>query len=139
VGAVPGGAQFTGVVAPPRSALRAAQAAAAAESAAVRADSIRRTTLTDMRAWVDSAAKAVSGSGMSTAATGPAAADTTDTTAAPAAPGQPPVRSESTGAVADTTVPPDTATPFPLLAVLGLGALGAGLRLVRTRRGPGRD
>lgn len=115
--AAPAQAQFTAVVAPPRPRQPEAQVVAQ-QQAAAQADSSRRTQLSEMRAWVDSAAQAATGRPVvrqdSSAMT--AGAGTTS--------------GESAGSVAL----PDTATPLPLVAAAGLGLLVLGGVLVRRPR-----
>jgi hypothetical protein len=117
-------AQFTGVVVPPRK----AEAEASAAVVAARADSVRETRLTDMRAWVDSAATSL---GVSTAAA-PA-----DSAAFPAAPTEPATHTETANGTVESMSTgvraPDTATLFPLLAMVGAVFISAGAFLVSTR------
>ena len=116
-------AQFTGVVVPPKK----TESEASASVVAARADSVRETRLTDMRAWVDSAATSL---GVSTAA---APVDST----LPAVAGEPATHTEtSNGAVESMSTgvrAPDTATLFPLLAMVGAAFISAGAFLVSTR------
>jgi hypothetical protein len=96
------------------------------------ADSIARVTITNMKAWVDSAAgdvvvNRVDSTGRPVAATGPVTAGaTTDRSAAPA---------ESTMTFRDGARAPDTATYLPLLLLIGTGAIGVGVLLLRWRPG----
>jgi hypothetical protein len=98
------------------------------------ADSIARVTITNMKAWVDSAAGDVvvnraDSAGRPVAAPGPVTSGATPpgrTTAAPA---------ESTTTFRDGARAPDTATYLPLLVLVGTGALGLGVVLLRWRPG----
>ncbi|HET7459045.1 MAG TPA: hypothetical protein VFJ74_15460 [Gemmatimonadaceae bacterium] len=131
--AVEASAQFTAVVAPPPT--RKEQAAVARSDSASRnvgaRDSANATRLTDMKTWVDSATVALTGQSV----TAPA---TPLDTAADAAHRPAPTPTAPVGATEpamhDGARAPDTATPLPTLALLGTGALGAGLLLLRRRR-----
>lgn len=125
-------AQFTTFVAPPRKpAVDSAKSAIIAEQMA-RGDSAIRMSLTDMKAWVDSAAG--SGSSATTAAVNPAdtsaAAPTAPTAAVPSA-SQPATTAFSDGAIA-----PNTASALPTLVVAGLALLllGGALLWMRPKR-----
>lgn len=142
--AAPAAAQFTSAVIPPPQPVRdTATAIPRADTARPprrSQDSSTAATLSSMKAWVDSAAQALS---TQTPAMG---ADTTSTGAAKAR-GQstrPPARSArdtgATHAENDTgrvqrfrngAAAPDTATALPLLTLLGLGAVVAGAVLRR--------
>jgi hypothetical protein len=79
-----------------------------------------------MKAWVDSAAgdivvNRVDSTGRPVAATGPV----TSGAATPSA--------ESTAAFRDGARAPDTATWLPLIVLIGTGAVGAGVLLLRWR------
>jgi hypothetical protein len=117
-------AQFTGVVVPPKK----AGAEASAAVVAARADSVRETRLTDMRAWVDSAATSL---GVSTAAA------PVDSAAFPATPSEPATHTQtSNGSLESMSTgvrAPDTATLYPLLAMVGAVFISAGAFLVSTR------
>jgi hypothetical protein len=100
-----------------------------------RADSVSRVAVSNMKAWVDSAALAVG-------STVPAPVDSTP--AAPVGPvSETRIRTGSRTATASApSAPaaagagmraPDTASPLPTLLVLGAGALAAGLLLLRRR------
>jgi len=95
-----------------------------------RADSVSRVAVTNMKAWVDSAAVAV-GSSV------PAPVDSTATApAGPVSDTRISTGSRSTTAPAarsDGMRAPDTASPLPILLALGIGALAAGLLLLRRR------
>ena len=128
-------AQITTVISAPKRQQATAQAAAQREAATQ--DSIARVTLTGMKEWVDSAANAMA----LKPDTGVTVADTALTTAAkPTA-----QRPDSTTNRAATARPsetfrdgaraPNTATPWPTLAALGLGLIAAG-SLLRRRLAP---
>jgi hypothetical protein len=131
--ATPAAAQFTGVVVPPKSKAQLQAAAARADSAVTRRDSALAARLTDMKKWVDSAAVAVAAQPRAVAGDSSARVDTTrarsDTASArgkvstAASAGE--VTSFREGAPA-----PNTASPLPLIALLGAGSLltGAWLR-----------
>jgi LPXTG-motif cell wall-anchored protein len=125
-------AQFTGVVAPPK-----AKIAAAADStpkAVVEArDSVARITLTNMKDWVDSAASSL-GVPVAPAAGDTAAAALSTPQPPPVAPRQPTPAPHATTEFHEGAPAPNTATPIPLLAVLGISSLAAGLWLLRRRR-----
>ena len=144
------GAQVTTVVAPPRPAEQAKVEAARKTQA--QADSVARVTMTDMKAWVDSAAMAVASSAGDRAAPTGTVATRPDSAA--------PVASESTVAVRDSAVvrdsaataaaaapspqlparasegvpAPDTATPIPTVALIGGALLLIGAAALRRRR-----
>lgn len=107
-------AQFTTFVAPPRPNADSAKAATVAQRAA--GDSIAHTTLTDMKAWVDSAAGVVE-----------MPADTTTL----------PVETRTTATATtsfnDGAVAPATASILPLLALLGLASLSLGIVMLARR------
>ena len=117
-------AQITTFVPPPRKADSVKQAIVAEQR--VRADSVARMTLTDMKAWVDSAAGAVEvSSGIvdtSAAAVPPAA---TPETRRPA---------NETTTFSNGAIAPDTASPLPLLALAGVVCLVIGAMLLAGRR-----
>ena len=115
-------AQITTYIAPPRPAASTPQAVAAADS--VRRDSVQTATMSNMKAWVDSAAGVVI----------PARVGT-DSSAMTNDPGRPdPVR-PAVETFSDGTVAPDTASVLPILAVIGVVGLvvGAGLLANRPR------
>lgn len=131
-GASTGAAQFTGVVAPPKAKPSAAAVAAAAADSA-RRDTSTAVRLTEMKAWVDSAAVAVAAA---TPADTVTRADTTRTdTAAMNRAGRQPARTEAaTGDVMTyrNGVPaPNTATLLPLVLLAGAGSLVTGAWLRR--------
>jgi LPXTG-motif cell wall-anchored protein len=124
-------AQFTGVVVPPKA--KVAAAADTTPKAVVQErDSVARINLTNMKDWVDSAASTL---GVPKA---PPVADS----GAPVAPApipapvrvQVPADPHPTTEFREGAAAPNTATPIPLLAVLGLSSLAAGLWLLRRRR-----
>jgi hypothetical protein len=116
VGSADLGAQITTYVAPPRAEAPSAQMIAVADSA--RRDSVAQATMTNMKAWVDSAA------GVPV----PATVGTVDSAALANDPGRPVVTTFSEGAVA-----PATASRLPALALLGIAALTVGALLLATR------
>ena len=115
-------AQFTTFV-PPVAKTDSIKAAAVAQTQAAR-DSITHTTLTNMKAWVDSAAGTV--------------ASTTDTMSA-ANPSTPSTATASTSSASSTTsfsngaLAPNTASPLPLIALVGLAALSLGTVMLAGR------
>ena len=116
-------AQFTGVVSQPKKASTATTQATVAAQAA--SDSARETRLSDMKAWVDSAAGSL---GVSTRAA--------DTAAVPAVTVTTPHTTTSTGEVASMSAgvrAPDTASKVPLAALVGAVFLSAGVFLASTR------
>jgi len=120
-------AQFTTFVAPPRkAAVDSAPATVAAAKA--RADSVARMSLTDMKAWVDSAA----GTGTQVAS----AAETTMTAANAASPAAPAPHGDvrSTTSFANGAIAPNTASPLPAYLAAGLATFSVGLFLLRRRR-----
>lgn len=112
-------AQFTTFV-PPVAKTDSVKAAAVAQTRAAR-DSITHTTLTNMKAWVDSAAGTV--------------ATTTDTMAAATtpAPGSAAASSSGTTSFSNGAVAPNTASPLPLIALVGLAALSLGTVILAGR------
>jgi len=146
------GAQFTTVVAPQAKKTQQKAAVTAAQRKA-RTDSLQRASIAGMKAWVDSAALALSAGGADSArSTSIAVApDTTrrdstgavvrDSLRAPkrsSAAGEvlTPRRDSSTDSVARARRgrrPPDTATPLPTIALVG-GALVLGGLAMRRRR-----
>lgn len=119
-------AQFTTVVAPPRPKEAATSAQQVAEARA-RADSAQAARLSDMRAWVDSAAGAIADFSDTLAVrvevdSGEVVRDTMLATP------QPPRR--PTTEFREGAPAPATATGLPALALLGIGALGIGAMLL---------
>jgi len=129
-------AQFTAAVVPPKAPPRVDTVA--------RADSVKKAKaalterLSDMKAWVDSAATALA---MAPTPAGESTAAHTQPKHATAVERKPTTTETSTGEVvrrapANTTFrngapAPNTATTLPLLAVIGAGALLTGLALIR--------
>lgn len=128
-------AQITTVISAPKRQQVAAQVAAQRE--AVAQDSIARVTLTGMKEWVDSAANAMAvrpDTAVTVADTAVAA------TTRPAQ--QKPDSTRTTARAADTfrdgARAPNTATPWPTLAAVGLGLIAMG-SLLRRRLTPARS
>lgn len=121
--ASPAKAQFTAVVEAPRKA--PAPAPVAATTPGATRDSAGRTQLSDMRAWVDSAA-GVSASPVQPVAVGDTIAAIADSAAGDVV-AEPHVREAGVRA-------PDTATPLPAIVLAGLAMLGAGVWLLRRAR-----
>lgn len=116
-------AQITTVIAPPKRAEAAVQAAARREEVAQ--DSIARVTLTGMKQWVDSAAQAL--------ALRPDTGTSPSEAPAAVAPAAPP-RADSTPrqpAVREGVRAPDTATQMPALALVGAAMVLLGLVIRR--------
>lgn len=137
-GAIPVEAQFTTAIVPPRRE-RPAQVRTAAEDSAAR-DTTIAVRLTDMRAWVDSAAGTLSVRPPSDSARPPSDSATpvaarvvvVDTASREAAAS--PVRREREARVRrfeDGARAPATASPLALLIVLGAGSMLAGAALRR--------
>jgi hypothetical protein len=121
-----GSAQITTYVAPPRP-VTPSRAAAAADS--VRRDSVDKATMTNMKAWVDSAA------GVAVPAH---VGDSTTTPPAPApAPAPPVVREEPVATTFENgSVAPATASNLPAISLLGvLGIAFGAVLLARRHRG----
>ena len=120
--AVPASAQFTTFVPPKKAAVvDTAPTQAAAEE---RADSVQKQTLTDMKVWVDSAARALAVN-IDTTAVDSMVVDSLagDVVQEP--------QGTSTTEFREGAPAPDTATMFPMIAVAALGCLGAGALLLR--------
>jgi len=118
-------AQFTTFVAPPRqAAVDSAKTTVAVTKA--RADSVARMSLTDMKAWVDSAA-GVPGTKVATAN------DTAMASVATAAPDQRVEPGRTTTTFSNGAIAPNTATPLPAYLVAGLASLIVGMLLLRLR------
>ena len=128
LGSAEASAQFTGVVIPPKAKV-APVVDTTPRSVAEMRDSVSRVNLTNMKDWVDSAAVAL------TTVPTPVVTDT-----AAAIPAAPPVAARDTAVRAAGTTEfregapaPNTATPIPLLALLGVSALAGGIWLLRRR------
>jgi hypothetical protein len=115
--------QFTTFVSPPRPRADTTVKTTPAQQRVV-TDSLSRVAITNMKAWVDSAA-------------GDVVVNRTDSAGRPvAAPG--PVTSsaaaaESTTVFRDGARAPDTATWLPLMVLVGASAIGVGVVLLRWR------
>ena len=117
--------QFTTFTTPPRRVVDSSKVQPTPERQRATTDSLSRVAITNMKAWVDSAA-------------GDVVVNRTDSTGRPvAAKGS--VTSGSTAAAESTMVfrdgarAPDTATALPLILLLGVSAIGVGLVLLRWR------
>ena len=124
------GAQFTTFVTPPRPRVDSTKIAPTPVQKQATADSVARVTITNMKAWVDSAAGDIvvnrpDSTGRPVAAPGPA---TTGGKPSPNA-----ANRESTTTFQEGARAPDTATWLPLLVLVGTGAIGVGLVLLRWR------
>jgi hypothetical protein len=124
------GAQFTTFVTPPKPRVDSTKIAPTPEQKQATADSVARVTITNMKAWVDSAAGDVvvnrtDSAGRPVAAAGPVTAGVTPT--------QNVASRESTTTFQEGARAPDTATWLPLLILVGAGAMGVGLVLLRWR------
>ena len=125
-------AQITTVISAPKRQQAAAQAAAQREAAAQ--DSIARVTLTGMKEWVDSAANAlalrpdtgVAPSDTTRVAVNPPAQQRADSTSATR-----PAAARPADTFRDGARAPNTATPWPTIAILGLGLMAGGALLRR--------
>ena len=127
--ATPAAAQFTAVVQPPKARPAATADAAAQATPGARSDSAGRTALTDMRAWVDSAAGVIAPDSTSAADSTKRDSSHVWTSSAGAV-----VPADSTPVARDAgdgTRAPDTATMLPAIAALGAGLLVAGAWLLR--------
>jgi len=120
-------AQFTTFVAPPRKETNSPAKPSVVAVAKARADSASRMSVTEMKAWVDSAAGAKPPA-LTVADTAMVNVDTASTSTTPTTP-QRTTTSFSNGAIA-----PNTATPLPVLFAAGLTSLIAGLVLFGLRR-----
>jgi hypothetical protein len=110
------GAQITTYIPPTRPLAPSPLAVAAADSA--HKDSVAQASITNMKAWVDSAA------GVSV----PAHVGSVDSSALANDPGRPATTTFSNGSVA-----PATASNLPTLAVVGVVVLAIGAALITTR------
>jgi hypothetical protein len=116
LGAHMAGAQIVTYVAPPRRDLPSVQAVATADSA--RRDSVAQATMTNMKAWVDSAA------GVAV----PRHVGGIDSSALVNDPGRPVITTFSEGSVA-----PATASDLPTLALVGVLVFAIGVILLAHR------
>ena len=117
--------QFTTYTPPPRPRVDSARVAPTPAQQQAAADSVARLTISNLKAWVDSAAgdvvvNRIDSAGRPVAAPGPVTASADRTPGA-------------TTAFRDGARAPDTATWLPLLVLVGLGAMGAGVILLRWR------
>ena len=128
--ASPAAAQFTAVVAPPKPRAATSDAAAQATPGA-RSDSAGRTALSDMRAWVDSAAGVIVPDTVARADTAKRDSAATLPSAAGQVTPTPPAAARDLGTGERA---PDTATMLPLIGIMGLGMLAAGAWLLRRER-----
>jgi hypothetical protein len=124
--------QFTSYTPPPRPRGDTATTPATPALQRAAADSVARVAITNMKAWVDSAAGDIvvnraDSAGRPVAATGPV----TSGTAAPIR--RDAASAESTSVFRDGARAPDTATWLPLLVLVGAGAVGVGVLLLRWR------
>lgn len=121
--AAPAAAQFTTFVPPARPA--AADTATPQVAAVARSDSAQAQAITDMKVWVDSAARALAVN-VDTAMVDSLVVDSLAGDVAQQTP-----RGGSTTSFSEGAPAPDTATMFPMLALAALGCLGAGVILLR--------
>jgi hypothetical protein len=116
--------QFTTFTTPPRPRVDSTKVQPTPEQQRVTTDSLSRVAITNMKAWVDSAA-------------GDVVVNRTDSTGRPvAAPGpvtSRPAAAESTMVFRDGARAPDTATTLPLIVLVGASAVGIGVVLLRWR------
>lgn len=127
--ASPAAAQFTAVVQPPKARPAATADAAAQATPGAHSDSAGRTALTDMRAWVDSAAGVVAPD--SAAPADSMRRDSSATWTSSAGEVAPAPQPPAANAAGDGTRAPDTATMLPGIAIAGLAMLAAGAWLLR--------
>jgi hypothetical protein len=114
-------AQFTGLVTPPPRPAPPVEIVARAGD--VSADTTTARRMTDMKAWVDSAAVAVAAQAPQDTATPPVIVETPPAVV-------PPPQQEVT-AFREGAPAPDTATPLPALLLLGAGLVAGGAALRR--------
>ena len=115
-------AQFTGLVTPPPRPAPPAELVARAGD--VTSDTAVERRMTDMKAWVDSAAVAVEAQAPRDTATPPPVIVETPPAAEPAP-------QEEVSAFREGAPAPDTATPLPALLLLGAGLIAGGAALRR--------
>jgi LPXTG-motif cell wall-anchored protein len=114
-------AQFTAVITPPKK----EQPVVVAQATSQQRDSVQKVKLTDMKEWVDSAATALSSKA-------PLRSDTTAAVSRPAPVTAAPANHHAVASAKSARLP-DTASPLPFVALLGLGLVIAGLLLMRRR------
>lgn len=119
-------AQITTFVAPARKAVTDSAKAAVVAANATHSDSVARMSLTNMKAWVDSAA------GVPTP-TEVASADTTAPVQPPATTANP-ANATSTTTFSNGAIAPNTASPLPFYFATGLITIAAGLVALRLAR-----
>jgi hypothetical protein len=116
-------AQITTYIAPPRPLASSPLAVATADSA--RKDSVGQVAITNMKAWVDSAA------GVSV----PEHVGAVDSSAIVNDPGRPePTVTTTTTTFSNGSVAPATASDLPTLAIAGLVVMAIGAALLRNRQ-----
>ena len=122
--ASPAAAQFTTVVAPVKKPVDQAAVQEQQRIAQARADTAHRATMQEMSAWVDSVAGAPKpGTIVADSATGDVATDTAAATREPA-----------TTRFQDGARAPNTASPLPILLIVGIGMTLLGLGVIFTSR-----
>lgn len=114
-------AQFTAAVVPPKKP-KAEETAPIAAAAKAEKDTALSEKLTDMKAWVDSAAVALSTKTPAPAADSAASPDSSAVVQEPEVKPQ----AESPAKFKNGAPAPDTATPLPLLLLVGAGLVAAG-------------
>jgi 5'-nucleotidase / UDP-sugar diphosphatase len=124
-------AQFTAYVSPTRPNTDSAKAAIVAVQRA-RSDSNARASITNMKAWVDSAAGVAQTSPADTTATPPPA--TPPATPAPTTAPVPAAPTHNTTSFSNGARAPATASYLPLIAFLGLASLSVGIVLLAGRK-----
>lgn len=124
--ATPAAAQFTAVVQAPKARPAATSDAAAQATPGARSDSAGRTALTDMRAWVDSAAGVIAPDSTRADSTRRDSSAVWTSSAGEVTPTPKPVAEAGDG-----TRAPDTATMLPAIALAGLAMLAVGAWLLR--------
>jgi hypothetical protein len=122
------GAQFTAAVVPPKQQPRVDTAARADSVRKARAELTERVS--DMKAWVDSAATALAMTPTPPAESTAAPAERRHTSETAAGEVRRPPRKETT-TFREGAPAPATATMLPLLTIVGAGALLAGIALIR--------